>query len=200
MATAEGFALVVPADWVPGPQQGQWTYEDYAAIPEDGHRYEVVNGVLYMSPAPNLGHQGSVGRFNYYLLTYVEFVGRGRVFTGPVDVELSYKNVVQPDVLVVLKKHLDRLRKTRIIGAPDLIIEIASPSTVHHDQHAKLDAYASAGVPEYWMVNPNAQTVKVLIVENDVYRSLGLFSGQATLPSQVLPDLPVRVEQFFSKS
>ena len=67
------------------------------------------------------------------------------------------------------------------------------------ERHAKLDAYASAGVPEYWVVHPNAQTVKVLILENDVYRSLGLFSGQATLSSQVLPGLLVRVEQFFSK-
>jgi Uma2 family endonuclease len=199
MATTEGLSAVVQADWVPGPQQGQWTYEDYAAIPEDGHRYEVVNGVLYMSPAPNLGHQGSVARFVYYLLTHVEFVGRGRVFTGPADVELSYKNVVQPDVLVVLKEHLDRLSKTRIIGAPDLVVEIASPSTARHDQRTKLDAYASAGVPEYWVVNPDAQTVKVLILERGVYHSLGVFGGQATLPSQVVPDLPVKVEQFFAE-
>jgi Uma2 family endonuclease len=199
MATTGSLSAVVQADWVLGPQQGQWTYEDYAAIPEDGHRYEVINGVLCMSPAPNLGHQGSVGRFNYYLLTHVEFVGLGRVFISPVDVELSYKNVVQPDALVVLNEHLNRLRKTRIIGAPDLIVEIASPSTARHDQHAKLDAYASAGVSEYWVVNPETQTIKVLILERGVYRSLGIFSGQATLPSQVVPDLPVRVEQFFAE-
>ena len=58
MTTVERLAVVVPADWVPGPKQGQWTYTDYAAIPEDGNRYEVVNGILYTAPAPNLGHQG----------------------------------------------------------------------------------------------------------------------------------------------
>ncbi len=199
MAAAEGLSVVVPADWVPGALQGQWTYEDYAAIPEDGYRYEVVNGVLYMSPSPNVPHQGSLARFLYYLLTHVEFVGLGRVFTGPLDVELSERNIVQPDVFVVLEKHLHRIRKKRVIGAPDLIVEIASPSTARHDQHTKLDAYGSAGVPEYWVVNPDAQTVKVLILERGVYRSLGVLSGQATLPSQVVPDLPVKVEQFFSE-
>ncbi|HWS83985.1 MAG TPA: Uma2 family endonuclease [Ktedonobacteraceae bacterium] len=199
MTTAERLSVVVQADWVAGPQQGQWTYEDYAAIPEDGHRYEVVNGVLYMSPSPGVPHQGSVARFVHYLFAHVELAGLGRVFSGPLDVELSDKNVVQPDVLVVLKQHRDRIRKTRIIGAPDLVIEIASPSTARHDQRAKLDAYAGAGVPEYWVIDPDAQTVKLLILKNGVYCSRGAFSGQAVLPSQVVPELPVRVEQFFSE-
>jgi Uma2 family endonuclease len=117
---------------------------------------------------------------------------------APLDVELSEGNVVQPDVFVVLKKHCDRLRTNRLVGAPDLVVEIASPSTARHDQHAKLDAYASASVPEYWVVNPDTQTVKVLLLEKSVYRSLGTFSGRAMLPSQVVPDLPVSVEQFFA--
>ena len=199
MATAARFALVVQADWVAGPQQGQWTYEDYAAIPEDGHRYEVVNGVLYMSPSPNLGHQSIVGEIFAYLRDFAWSGELGEVFIAPVDVELNEGNVVQPDVLVVLKEHLGRLRKSRVIGAPDLVVEVASPSTTRHDMHAKLDAYASAGVPEYWMVNPDAQAVKVLILEHGVYSSLGVFSGQAMLPSQVMRGLPVRVEQFFSR-
>ena len=199
MATTEGLSVVVLADWVLGPQQGQWTYEDYAAIPEDGHRYEVVNGVLYMSPSPNLGHQSIVGEIFAYLRDFAWSEELGEVFIAPVDVELSKGNVVQPDVLVVLKKHLARLRKSRVIGAPDLVVEVASPSTARHDVHAKLDAYASAGVSEYWVVDPGAQTVKVLILEHSIYRSLGIFSGQATLPSQVMLGLPIRVEQFFSR-
>ncbi len=198
MATAEKLSAVVPADWVVGPQQGQWTNKDYTAIPEDGHRYEVVNGVLYMSPSPNVWHQHIVGEIFAYLRDYVRGSKLGRVFMGPLDVELSYKNVVQPDVFVVLNEHLSRIAKLRIIGAPDLVVEIASPSTARHDLHAKLDSYASAGVPEYWVVNPEAQTVELLVLEHDVYISLGVFSGQTTLPSQVLADLPVEVEQFFA--
>jgi Uma2 family endonuclease len=197
MTTAERLPVVVPADWVAGPQQGQWTYEDYAAIPEDGYRYEVVNGVLYMSPSPNVPHQGSVGRFYYYLLVHVEFAGLGRVFLSPLDVELGYKNVVQPDVFVVLKQHRDRIRRTRIVGAPDLVIEIASPSTARHDQRTKLESYVNAGVPEYWVIDPDAQTVKVLVLKKGVYHSLGVFSGQNVLPSQIVPEFPVQVQQFF---
>jgi len=198
MATAEKLSAVGPADWVAGPQQGQWTYKDYAAIPEDGHRYEVVNGVLYMSPSPNVGHQSIVGEIFAYLREYVGDNRLGRVFMGPLDVELGYGHVVQPDVLVVLKDHFNRIAKLRIIGAPDLVVEIASPSTARHDLHAKLDAYASAGVPEYWVVNPDAQTVELLVLERGVYRSLGVFSGQASLLSRVVPDFPVEVEQFFA--
>jgi Uma2 family endonuclease len=197
MATAEKLSAVVPADWVAGPQQGRWTYEDYAAIPEDGHRYEVVNGVLYISPSPNVWHQNIAGEIFAYLRDFVRINRLGRAFIAPLDVELSRGNVVQPDVFVLLNKHLNRITKSRIIGAPDLIVEVASPSTARHDLHAKLDAYASTGVPEYWVVNPEAQTVELLVLEHGTYISLGVFSGSTMLPSRVLVDLSVEVEQFF---
>jgi integrase len=98
MTTFEKLAVVVPSDWISGPKQGQWTYTDYTAIPEDGHRYEVVNGVLYMAPAPNLGHQGIALEIAAYLRKFVQKPGLGRVFIAPADVELGYNNVVQPDV------------------------------------------------------------------------------------------------------
>jgi Uma2 family endonuclease len=188
---------MIPADWIPGPKQGQWTYQDYAAIPEDGHRYEVVRGTLYMAPAPSTEHQGSVTRFVYFLMAHVEFKGLGRVFVAPTDVELSPGDIVQPDVFVVLNIHLGYITSSRIIGAPDLAIELASPSTARHDLSRKLNAYAHAGVPEYWIANPDAHTIEVLKLEGSAFSSLGLFSGSAMLPSLVVPDLPVRVEQFF---
>jgi Uma2 family endonuclease len=191
--------VVLPANWIPGPKQGQWTYQDYAAIPEDGHRYEVIKGVLYMSPAPTLKHQKIIVKLVSYLEDFVETSGRGEVYVSPVDVELSYRTVVQPDVIVILNKHLDRLTEKRILGAPDLAIEVASPSTASHDRHKKQAAYARAGVPEYWIVNPKHQTIEVLVLEGSLYRSLGSFSGRATLPSQIVPDLPVSVEQFFPR-
>jgi Uma2 family endonuclease len=130
-------------------------------------------------------------------MEYVEFKGLGRVFVSPTDVELSPGDVVQPDVFVVLNVHLDYIAPTRIIGAPDLAIELASPSTARHDLSKKLNAYARAGVPEYWIANPDAHTIEVLKLEDSAFYSLGLFSDSATLPSLVVPDLPVRVEQFF---
>jgi Uma2 family endonuclease len=84
-----------------------------------------------------------------------------------------------------------------MIGAPDLAVEVASPSTAKHDRRKKLGAYARAGVPEYWIVNPKNRTIEVLVLEGNLYRSFGFFSGHDILPSRVLPDLPVSVEQFF---
>jgi Uma2 family endonuclease len=200
MTTIERLSVVVPADWVAGPKQGQWTYADFTTIPEDGHRYEIVNGVLYMAPSPSLGHQGIAGEIFAYLRDFVQMAGLGRVFVAPADVELSYKNVVQPDVFVVLNEQLDRIAGSRLIGAPDLVVEVAFPSTARHDLREKQDAYARAGVPEYWIVTPGEQVVEVLVLEGQFYSSLGVFGGEEMLPSRIVPDMPVRVEQFFAFS
>ncbi len=197
MVTTKDFSVVTPADWVPGPLQGSWTFDDYAALPDDGHRYEIVNGVLVMAPAPDLGHQSIVLRLSHYLFVHAELAGLGRVFAGPVDVELESKNVFQPDVVVILNAHLDRMTQKKIVGAPDLVVEVASPSTAAYDRLTKYDVYARAGVTEYWIVKPDSRVVEILVLEDGTYRSLGAFSGKATLPSRVVPDLPVRVEQFF---
>ena len=100
----------------------------------------------------------------------------------------------------MLNEHLDRIADSRLIGAPDLVVEIASPSTARHDLREKQDAYARAGVPEYWIVTPGEQVVEVLVLEGDFYSSLGVYSGQEMLPSRIVPDMPVRVEQFFAFS
>jgi len=82
-ASSETLPMVVPADHQPGPRPGCWTYDGYAALPDDGRRYEIIDGVLYLMPAPGSAHQGSNIRFSSYLLTYVEFAGLGRVFPAP---------------------------------------------------------------------------------------------------------------------
>lgn len=197
MTTTDGLSVVTPADWVPGPRQGSWTYDDYAALPDDGQRYEIVNGVLLITPAPNPDHQSIAARLTYYLFMHVELAGRGRVFPTPIDVELEPKNVFQPDVVVLLNAHLDRVAAKKIIGAPDLVIEIASPGTATYDRVSKYDVYARAGIPEYWIVKPTNRTIEVLILENGEYYSSGIFRGEQPLSSRIVPELPVRVEQFF---
>ena len=191
--------IVTPADWVPGPKQGHWTYDDYAALPDDGKRYEIVDGVLYMTPpSPNGFHQGATNLFSTYLTIHIQFTGLGRVYAGPLDVELATGTVVQPDVLVLLNSNLHKITFSRIIGAPDLAIEVSSPGTVKQDKNTKLKAYALAGVSEYWIADPKAHTVEVLLLEDGAYRSAGVFSGEQTLPSRVVPNFPIQVEQFFA--
>ncbi len=197
LTTKEELSVVTPADWIPGPPQGSWTYEDYAALPDDGRRYEIVNGVLVMAPAPSPEHQSITVRIAYYLFPHIDLAGIGKLFTAPIDVDLGPKNVYQPDLVVVLNTHLDRVAEKKIIGAPDLVVEVASPSTAAYDRLTKYDVYARAGVTEYWIVKPTRRTVEVLVLEHGEYRSLGVFSEQATLPSRVIPGLSAHVEQFF---
>src|SRR5436190_1793117 len=91
--------VVISANWVPGPKQGEWTYHHYAALPDDGQRYEIIDGVLLMTPAPGISHQKTAQRIFRYLAMLVEDTSLGQVFIAPVDVELFPKFVVQPDVI-----------------------------------------------------------------------------------------------------
>lgn len=188
---------VVPADWIPGPRQGEWTYAHYALIPDDGNRYEIIDGVLYMSPGPNESHQRANSRIVMFLGNHIELTGLGRVYTTPFDVELGPHLVVEPDVLVILNANLHKIVEARIIGAPDLVVEILSPGTALRDRKKKRAAYASAGVREYWLVEPKLYTVEVLVLEAGAYRSIGVYSGRQTLPSVVVPNFPIQVQQFF---
>ncbi len=191
--------VVTPADNMPGPKQGHWTYDSYANLPDDGQHYEIVDGVLYnMAPAPTGSHQDATGWFFYYLTVHVRIAGLGHVYMAPRDVELAFDTVVQPDVVVLLDNGSAKITESRVIGAPDLAIEVSSPSTAIHDRHRKYVAYAQARVKEYWIADPKAQTVELLRLENGAYYSLGVFSGEQMLPTQIVPDFPVQVQQFFA--
>lgn len=193
----ESLPMVTAIDNASGPPQGNWTYQDYAALPDDGHQYEIVDGVLYMTPSPSRWHQKATLQISRHLLNYVEAQELGEVFAAPFDVELNPYVVVQPDVLLVLATNSSIITDTRIIGAPDLVVEVASPGTAGYDRRQKQNAYARAGVKEYWIVDTIAQTVEVLCLAQHEYQPLGIFQGKVTLPSSVVPGFPVRVEQFF---
>src|SRR6266516_2454626 len=133
---------VSPVNDMPGPGQGRWTYKDYASLPDNGLRYEIINGVLFMTPSPSGAHQDAVLEIAAYLRDHVKRAGIGVVRLAPFDVELAQNVVVQPDVLVVLNEHRDRIAENRIIGAPDLVVEVSSPGTATYDRNNKYYAYA----------------------------------------------------------
>ncbi|HEV2653459.1 MAG TPA: Uma2 family endonuclease, partial [Ktedonobacteraceae bacterium] len=119
-------------------------------------------------------------------------------FVAPVDVRLNASTIVQPDVLVILNAHLERIAEKRVLGAPDLVVEVASPTTKEHDRYKKRITYALAGVPEYWIVDPTERNVEVLILEARAYYSSGIFHGRESIPSKIAAGFPVLVEQFFT--
>jgi Uma2 family endonuclease len=195
--TPDNLQVVTPADWVPGPNQGDWTYNQYIALPDDGKRYEIANGILLLVPSSTGSHQDTVGEVFFHLRSHVKLPGLGLVSQAPSVVELSSKDVFQPDIFVVMNDHLDRVQEKKFVGAPDLVVEIASPGTVAFDRLTKYDAYERTGVPEYWIVNLERRTVEVFVLEGDKFQSLGVFHGDQRVPSRLISWLSVRVEQFF---
>ena len=191
--------VIVPADVVPGPAQGQWTYKEYAKLPDNGDRYEVMDGVLLMSPSPNSAHQNVVTMLAVYLAQHVKFVGLGQVFVAPLDIELALNRVVQPDVVVVLNENLAKITKSHIVGAPDLVVEVISPGTAAYDRLSKLKAYEQAEIEEYWMVYPDRHSIELMVLSDGKYQSLGVFQQQDTLPSRLIPTInTVSIEKFFA--
>ena len=136
------------------------TYEDYRRAPDD-KRYELLNGELMMVPAPNMRHQRVLQRLFRDLDRFTEEHGLGEVYVAPVDVVLSDTDVVQPDVLFISRAREDRITDENVRGAPDLVIEILSPSTADRDLGHKHELYGRHGVLEYWVVDPVAETVAV---------------------------------------
>jgi len=195
--TSDRLPVVTPADWVPGPNQGDWTYNEFIALPDDGERYEIANGVLLLAPSSTGPHQDTIGEVIFHLRSHVKLPGLGLVSQAPFIVELSSKDVFQPDIFVVMNAHHDRVQENKVIGAPDLVVEIASPGTVAFDRLTKYDAYERTGVPEYWIVNLERRTVEVFVLEGDKFQSLGVFHGDQRVPSRLISWLSVRVEQFF---
>ncbi len=150
------------------PHRGGWTYADYARLPDDGRRYEILEGRMVMAPAPSIQHQVIALAIYRFLFDHIEAADHGRVFAAPCDVELvpaasgMRATVVQPDVLVVLNGSKTAvIDPARIIGRPDLVIEVTSPGTATYDHRDKLDAYARAGQAELWIVDPLARAIEV---------------------------------------
>ncbi len=181
------------------PRQGEWTYENYRRLPDDGFRYEIIGGNLHMSPAPSTKHQLASVELTYALVSFVKKHQLGRVYEAPVDVILpDLANPVQPDILFIAKDRLEIVQEQFIEGAPDLIAEILSPGNPRHDRQIKFQLYAAGGVKEYWIVDPDACTVDVYVPRGNAYVPLGHFALDGDIQSELFPELHIPVKDIFS--
>ena len=173
------------------PAQGEWTYDDYARLPDNGWRYEVIRGELHMSPAPNVAHQDIIVSLIYILQGFVRSRKLGRVLVAPVGVILpDIASPVQPDVLVVLTPNLGIIGE-RVEGVPDLVIEVLSPGTARHDRQVKYRLYAEAGVTEYWIIDPDACAADIYTRRGNAFVPLGHYQRDGAIHSELLPDLTI---------
>lgn len=171
-----------------------YTWDDYRSWPDD-ERWEIIGGrPVAMSPSPGSRHQKVCLRLGAAL----DAALRGKpceAFIAPLDVKLSDADIVQPDVLVVCDPR--KITNTHIEGTPDVVVEIASPSTAVHDRLVKLRLYATFGVREYWIVTPDSHLIEVLLADGDSYRIHGVFGRSDTLTSPTLTDLELPLDTIF---
>jgi Uma2 family endonuclease len=176
------------------PRAGAWTYEDYCALPDDGRRYQVLQGDLVVTPAPNRLHQGIVLRLGACLSERIERDGLGFVYCSPVDVVLGSRIVVQPDLVFISTARAEGLPLTCIDRAPDLAVEVLSPSTASVDRVRKAAIYARAGVPWYWMVDPDARTVEEYELHGEAYRLRSRTVAPGIFQPTLFPGLAIALE------
>lgn len=167
-------------------------YEDYARIPADGKRHEILDGELYVTPAPTPQHQRLSKRLQRRLEDHFEGRGLGEVFNAPIDMILGQHDIAQPDILVVADPA--QVSGRGIEGAPLLIVEVLSPSTRAQDRGIKLRRYANLGVAHYWILDPDAESLECLRLEVGAYRPVADVRAPGTLAHPDWPELRIDLD------
>jgi Uma2 family endonuclease len=184
-------------DW---PAQGEWTYEDYLLLPEDGKRYEVIRGCLYVTSTFTAGHQFTLLELACSLREFLGADKLGIILLSPFDIKLpsGIADPVEPDMMFFRKGNQPTWGSAFFKGVPDLLAEILSLETYDRDRTVKLEAYEEAGVPEYWLVDPDAQMVEVYVLKKgEGYVELIRGRSGDEVWSSALPGLRVEVSDLF---
>lgn len=167
------------------------TYEDYVSFPDDGKRHELIDGEHYVTPAPLTKHQRISINLAAAMHHHCQQTKTGRVFSAPTEVKLTETDVVQPDLLYISKDRDHLITRENIQGAPDFIVEILSDSTRRRDERLKRHLYEQHGVKEYWIVDPELETVKIYRLQEgryDVPQEFTTEQTHATLTTPLLPN------------
>ena len=174
-----------------------WTYEDYLRLTDD-KRYEVINGRLVEMPAPGFEHQRILRDWINLLWDFVKKRALGEVLPAPFDVILSEAVVVQPDIVFISNDNLKNIKRGRLFGPPDLVVEIISPATIRRDTVVKRNIYEKHKVKEYWIVYPDERAVEVWVLnDKGKYELFSVAEGEGKVKSKVLEGLEVDLKEVF---
>ena len=174
----------------------KYTYADYLLI-EDEKRYEIYEGELIMVPAPATKHQKISWKIEFIMGGFVEENKLGDIFHAPTDVVLAEDVIVQPDILFISKERGDIIKPQAVMAPPDLVVEIASPSTTYYDTVKKRGLYQRFGVKEFWLVFPEEKAIEVMTLEEGIYREFASAKGSGKVKSKVLAGLDVDLMEVF---
>lgn len=179
-----------------GTNDRLYTYDDYLKLNDD-NRYELIGGKLILVPSPKIIHQEISVNLIFILINFIRKNNLGKLLIAPTDVLLTEKDKPQPDILFVSKERLSIITEANVQGAPDLVIEILSPSTSKWDRVEKSRLYYKHGVKEYWIVDPDSKVVEVLTPGERYWNIFGAYSIDDTLTSPLFPSLEIQLKDVF---
>jgi excisionase family DNA binding protein len=172
-------------------KQGGYTYEDYLKLPEEpGYRYEILEGFLVKEPSPSKHHQRVTAALFRQLADFFDgFDPDGELFFAPLDVTLTIHNVLQPDILFLSSSRGGTLYDARVDGPCDLVVEIMSPANRRKDRLQKMEIYRKAGIPHYWLVDPEENTLEAFVLKGEHYALIAAGAGGrgTNLPTRIFP-------------
>jgi len=179
------------------PAATKMTYDQYCLLPEDRNRYELFDGELVMTPSPTHRHQAVVVRLTTAMENFVKKNALGEVFVAPLDILFDEHTVLQPDILFISRDRLGILGDEIVEGAPDLVVEVLSPSTFYNDLRRKMATYSQFGVEEYWIVDPEKQAIELYRLAGSKLELNRSVSSDDTLESPLLPGFRLLVKSIF---
>jgi Uma2 family endonuclease len=172
-----------------------WTYAEYCVLPQDFNRHEIIEGDHVVTPSPTTRHQGVLAKLTSLLIVHVETHGLGVVLPAPMDVLLARTSVVQPDLLFVSRERLSIIKEANIQGAPDLVVEVLSPSTAAIDRGGKMALYARYGVPHYWILDARHLSLETYEIREGEYELTSQFKKDDPVKVRLFPDLAISLAQ-----
>jgi Uma2 family endonuclease len=185
------------------PEKERWTYEDYMNLtPSDSFGFQIIRGILVVSPSPKRRHQRTILSLGRILDIYVNAHNWGEMFIAPFDVILDAdqpepENIVQPDLMFVSREHMDIVTDDNIQGAPDLVVEVLSDSTARYDRVGKMSVYAEFGVKEYWILDTNAQFLESFDLTGAHPQLVASLGGDDVFKPELFPDLEISLSDLW---
>ena len=178
----------------------RWSYEEYYRLTPESHdeRYEIDDGELVPMPSPTVTHQRIIMQLASLMRTFVQAHDLGETFISPLDVIFEEYNLAQPDVMFVSKARSEIVKDRGVFGAPDLVVEVISPSSTRRDRQDKSSKYLRFKVQEYWLVNPAERSIEVRVWRADHWAVHSLARDTGTAESLILPGFTVDLAQIFA--
>ncbi len=168
-----------------------WTYADYCVLPQDLNRHEIIEGDHVITPSPTTKHQRVLVKLTSLLDRHVTVNNLGVVLAAPMDVLLAATSVGQPDLLFISREHQGIITEANIQGAPDLVVEVLSPSTAAIDRGGKMALYARYGVPHYWILDARHLSLETYEIREGEYELTSQFKKDDPVKLRLFPDLPI---------